>query len=80
MSDRILPGFYGGINIIVSDHLPKEWVQVRFPRSKRRRIRRKWAKDRRNYAMRETVGLLMVGGQAYVSPRSFASIIRMVTP
>ena len=27
-------------------------VQYRFPRSKRRRIRKKWAKDQRNYRLR----------------------------
>jgi hypothetical protein len=39
------------VKINVSRNLPcrQEWVQVRFPKSKRKRIRKKWAKNRRNY-------------------------------
>lgn len=39
-----------GFDLIVDANLPKtRLVQVRFPRSKKKRIRRKWAKDRRNF-------------------------------
>jgi len=31
----------------------KDWKQVRFPRSRKRRMRKKWAKDRRNWGQVE---------------------------
>lgn len=41
----------GGVRLVVDDALCvfSERVQVRFPRSKKRRIRKKWAADPRNY-------------------------------
>lgn len=42
-----------GVELHVSASLPSDrWVQVRFPRSKRKRIRKKWRKDERNWALR----------------------------
>ena len=43
------PRSLAGVEIRVMDLAPLQWVQVRFPRTKKKRIRRKWAKDRRNY-------------------------------
>lgn len=42
---------FRGVPVILDHHLGVEIrsVQVRFPRSKKRRIQRKWAKDPRNY-------------------------------
>ena len=50
-ADYVYPG---GLNL---EHFLKlwippkrpRWVQVKFPRSKKKRIRKKWAKDQRNY-------------------------------
>lgn len=64
------------VNIHVTDHLPKEWTQVRFPKSKRKRIRKKWAKDQRNYSMVETVAMMVVNGQHMMSPKSFATLTK----
>ena len=45
-------GYYFGIPVYVSQYMGEEvYRQVRFPRSKRKRIRRKWARDSRNWAM-----------------------------
>lgn len=43
-------GWFGGlgVNLIVSEHCQKR-EQYRFPRSKKKRIRNKWAKRERNY-------------------------------
>lgn len=39
-----------GIDVVVSKHLGEfKRVQVRFPRTKRKRIRKKWAKNHRNW-------------------------------
>ena len=65
-----------GVDIHVTDMLPKEWKQVRFPKSKRKRIRKKWRKDSRNWAMVETVAMMVVNGQHYVSPKIFATLQR----
>jgi hypothetical protein len=74
-----MSGFTGsflGIQVYVSDFLPKERKQVRFPKSKRKRIRKKWAKDPKNYAMVETAALLFDGHRAHTSPKGFALLQR----
>lgn len=38
-----------GVQVRVMQLGPDEWEQVRFPRSKKQRIRKKWRKDRRNW-------------------------------
>lgn len=38
-----------GVQVRVMSLMPAEWEQVRFPRSKKKRIRKKWRKDRRNW-------------------------------
>lgn len=45
-----------------------EWMQVRFPRSKRRRIRKKWCKDRRNWKRVPTGDVYQLGGTIYMHP------------
>lgn len=44
-------GLMDCLRVVVDDTLGMQTriVQVRFPRSKKRRIQRKWEKDRRNY-------------------------------
>jgi hypothetical protein len=37
------------MRVCIDPYMPKVWRQVRFPRSKKKRIRKKWAKDRRNW-------------------------------
>jgi len=67
-----------GVNVVISEMLPKEWRQVRFPRTKRKRIRKKWRKDLRNWAMVETMGLMFAGDTAYCSRRQWAALVRQV--
>lgn len=39
-----------GVPIYVDENLPKtKWAQVRFPRSKRKRIQKKWRKNPHNW-------------------------------
>lgn len=66
------PSFLGA-NIVVSDLAPqKELKQVRFPRSKGKRIRKKWAKDRRNFELVENDTVWMIGGDTFImSPSSY---------
>jgi len=62
--DRIkdMAGVFDSVDIVVSSHLPcrKEWIQIRFPKSRRKRIRKKWAKDkRRNWSYEDTEPVYM---------------------
>lgn len=73
------PGTLGGIfgtPIVVSDIVnPLKSVQIRFPRSKRKRIRKKWAKNPMNWeSRRELVGGYMMNGTLYVDPDTYAKI------
>lgn len=75
-------GSFSGVPIHVSNHLPcrKVWKQVRFPKSKRKRIRKKWAKDkRRNWRSVEAEPVVMeVNGQFYCNKLGYAEIMRAV--
>lgn len=65
-----------GARIIVSDLAsPKESKQVRFPRSKRKRIRRKWEKDRRNWVTTSKPGIWKLADGSFVmDPASYAKL------
>lgn len=52
--------------------------QVRFPRSKKRRIRKKWAKQQRNYASVPSNEILQMMGALYVHPNTWQRIKRVV--
>ncbi len=73
-------GMWGGLDIVENPHLDdgRRWVQVKFPRTKRRRIRRKWAKRRVNFAMRqvEEPQCFEVGGRIICAPRVAAGLRR----
>lgn len=74
--------FLGGVNIHLSDNLPckQEWRQVRFPKSKRKRIRKKWAKNkRRNWAMVDVEPVIMqINGAIYCNQLGYDQIKRGV--
>ncbi len=64
---------FPGIDIVVSPFLEAERRQYRFPRSKKRRIRRKWAKDPRNWKTFEP--MIMFGpGRMYTTHEGLAGI------
>lgn len=72
----MLPPFYG-LKIIIDDNATQraELRQWRFPRSRRKRIRRKWSKNPRNYRVELIeLGPLMVGGLVVVSSRHFLQL------
>lgn len=54
-----------GVNIIVCDFLPVNRVQVRFPRSKKKRMRKKWAKRNANWEERHYS--VQMGGALFVT-------------
>ncbi len=76
----LIPHFapIGGVEIRVSNLLAKEWAQVRFPKSKRKRIRKKWRKDRRNWDAVEPLGVAwrMPDGSIITNRRTFEAMRR----
>lgn len=65
---------------IRTSHLMYQWedVQWRFPRSKKMRIRQKWAKDRRNWRSVMVPTAAMVGGVLVAHPSIVEKIKRKV--
>lgn len=45
----------GGVDVFVNDMacISKEWKQYRFPKSKKKRIRKKWSKQGKNFRMQD---------------------------
>ena len=65
-----------GLKIIEDTNLGSR-VQVRFPRSKRKRIRRKWSKDQRNYVFKpDTAFYTNIKGGYIICHPSMADEIR----
>ena len=56
-----------GFRIVSSDHMADR-VQFRFPRAKKRRIRRKWAKRRENYKTVPWDTAYRIGNTMYMHP------------
>lgn len=70
---------FKSVNVVVSDLLPceREWRQVHFPKSRSKRIRKKWAKDRRNWKLVDVEAVcFQLNGQTYVNSLGFAAIKR----
>lgn len=67
----------GPVRVFESDFLPYELerVQVRFPRSKRKRIRKKWSKDPRNFVLRRVFSCVQMGPDFFMSPDDFARLV-----
>lgn len=63
---------------VIASHLMCEWdlVQWRFPRSKKRRIRKKWAKDKRNWRSVMVPTAVLLGGVMFAHP----SIVEKLRP
>jgi hypothetical protein len=72
-------GFPGlnSIEVLVSDHIPDlERRQFRFPKSRRKRIRKKWANDEANYRLEKIKKprMYQLGGQVFVGPGTLARL------
>ena len=66
------------MNVIVSHNLnDREHRQVRFPRSKRRRIRKKWSKNPRNWRTTIKPVSYVLGARTLVcNPVAYAALQR----
>lgn len=54
-----------GFRVILNDFMA-DYKQVKFPRSKKKRIRRKWAKNLKNYAYVPWTKMYQMGGDTLV--------------
>lgn len=69
----------GGLNVVVSQFLPRfKLVQFRFPRSKKKRIRKKWSKQERNFKLvKHEAAAWRVGDTLYVHPTTYIRLKEM---
>lgn len=67
-----------GFDVVVSDLLGVERVQTRFPRTKRKRVRRKWEKDPRNWTTRHTKLMYRVGNTIVCSPTAYPDLLSVL--
>lgn len=65
-----------GIKIVVNPHHPKDYKQVKFPKSKKKRIRKKWFKNRNywGWVNRDIVLFNELEGIIYMSKEFFEII------
>lgn len=67
---------FKGVPVYSSPHMPlTENRQFRFPRSKKKRIRKKWAKNPANY--RESDVIWMISGGYHCHPRVYARLLAL---
>lgn len=67
-----------GTNIYISDSLPGGWrrEQFRFPKSKRKRIRKKWAKRPENWRTVAVPVFMHIGGHIYCNRVGYDQLMR----
>ena len=64
--------------LVVSPHVDsRRWTQVRFPRSKKKRIRKKWRKDSSNWRMVTESTVYVIAGNPPMIVGSQATIERL---
>lgn len=58
-----------GLNVFVNDHICIEnvYTQFRFPRSKKKRIRKKFFKDKSNFMVSKQHNVILAGDKVFVS-------------
>ena len=64
---RIMSINFEGIPVVLDPRMGK-YIQVKFPRSKKKRIRRKWRKNHKNYAWVSDGQVYQMGGRLYMHP------------
>lgn len=65
-----------GIPVVLNPFLI-EWKQYRFPRSKKKRIRAKWAKRQENYRMVPVYDVIWLSsGKLMMHPETYKAIIQ----
>jgi hypothetical protein len=67
---------FGGMPVIVNDFacISQEWKQYKFPKSKKKRIRKKWAKQSRYFRMQDVHRVIKMQGKLFVSTKIFEQL------
>lgn len=62
-----------GINIRISNTicLVADYKQYRFPKSKKKRIRAKWTKNKQNFRFEESDRVICIGDTVYMSQKQY---------
>ncbi len=68
-----IPGSLTGLDIIADPNMT-ERRQVRYPRTKKQRIRRKWAGRQENYRSFPSRESLQIGRRIYMHPARFEEL------
>ena len=67
---------FNGMQVIVNEFMDKQsWEQIKFPRSKKKRIRKKWTRNRKNWGMRLVAGdSFVIGRTIYMGCIAYSKI------
>ena len=70
-------GLIDGYEIIKHDVacVTNDYKQIKFPKSKKKRIRKKWAKNQKNYGLVELHKTIVIGKKMYVSSDLYNKLI-----
>lgn len=69
-----------GLEIIVNDIacISKEWKQYRFPKTKKSRIRKKWAKRSENFRMKDVYKAIQIDRKLIISSVQFEQLKKLI--
>lgn len=70
----------GGIKVFKNDTVTEIYIekQVKFPRSKKKRIRKKWEKHKKNSIKFLGRQIVLIGGAVYVHSLDFDNFIKFI--
>lgn len=67
-----------GVEVCECPHMVEGSQQFRFPRTRKRRIRKKWAKDTGNWRRAPMMSVLQLGNRFYCHPVVAAKLRRQI--
>lgn len=70
---------HNNIPVIVNDFacITQEWEQYKFPKSKKKRIRKKWAKQSGYFRVQDVHRAIKIQGQLFVSTKIYEQLKNM---
>ena len=76
--ETVLTGF-GGVPIYLNDQIGVTRVQMRFPKSRKRRIRKKWRRNPANYKTIVKPKVIQVARGLHMHPETFTKLKKALT-
>jgi hypothetical protein len=75
-----LAGLTMGVTLVLHPHIDEGvHMQLKFPKSKKKRVREKWKRDTNNWGMRKVGRVLRIGDTMYASPLLYEELKKMWT-